>query len=597
MSSAKDEYLRRLGISEHLLQNRERQHKLIGNLRLLVAIVALVVGWLAFRHALFSGWWLLLPALIFAALVVFHERLLRALTIAQRTLTLYSKGLARIEDRWIGLGQTGDRFRDPGHVYADDLDLFGRGGLFELLSVARTQMGEDCLARWLLAPSAISRIVERQGTVAELRDKIDFREQLLILGDEEKVASYPAEFAHWAEAAPSLQQPVIRWLAFLLAILAIASFFTWVQTGIAFPFLIVLVIEACLMRGLKRRMEGVTAHVGHAAAEDLGQLAKMLKRIELEPFLSVRMRELSAQLLAHAKETPSHCIARLSYLTDLLESSHNLFVRIIDVPLLYRLQVAFALDRWRSRYGKFVRRWLEIVAETEALSSLATYAYEHPEDILPEFLETNGTTALFEGEELGHPLIPQAECVRNTVRLGRGVKVLMVSGSNMSGKSTLLRVVGINTVMAMAGAPVRARKLILTALQAGTSMRLVDSLQEHVSHFYAEISRLRKLIDLDQEIPLLFLLDEILHGTNSEDRGIGAEGLIRTLIERGAIGLVTTHDLAITHLAKTLRGAVTNVHFQDHLEAGRISFDYKLRDGVVAKSNALELMRSIGLEV
>jgi DNA mismatch repair ATPase MutS len=222
--------------------------------------------------------------------------------------------------------------------------------------------------------------------------------------------------------------------------------------------------------------------------------------------------------------------------------------------------------------------------------------WERPEDVMPEFVPE--APGLFEAEALGHPLLPAAKVIRNDVRLGGELRVLVVSGSNMSGKSTLLRAVGLNTVLAQAGAPVRALGLRLSPLAVGASLRTLDSLQDGRSRFYAEITRLREVTDLTNgAIPALFLLDELLSGTNSHDRRIGAEGIVASLVNRGAIGLVTTHDLALAHIADTLAPRARNVHFEDHIEDGHITFDYKLREGVVERSNALELMRAVGLDV
>ncbi len=251
-------------------------------------------------------------------------------------------------------------------------------------------------------------------------------------------------------------------------------------------------------------------------------------------------------------------------------------------------------------HGSVVRGWADVIAEFEALLSLAGYTHEHPDDPFPEFVEGS---ASFAATDLGHPLIPAERVVRNNVSISGKTRILLVSGSNMSGKSTLLRTVGINTVLAMAGAPVRARSLQLTGLQIGASIRINDSLHEGSSRFYAEITRLRQLFDLMQGSPtghgrpLLFLLDELLQGTNSWDRRSGAEGIVHAFAARGAIGLISTHDLALTESSGLPAGALLNVHFQDELRGGRMIFDFKLRDGVVTKSNALELMRSIGLEV
>jgi DNA mismatch repair ATPase MutS len=227
---------------------------------------------------------------------------------------------------------------------------------------------------------------------------------------------------------------------------------------------------------------------------------------------------------------------------------------------------------------------------------LGTYAFEHPGDAFPEFAEAGEGRALFDGEELGHPLLAAGKCVRNSVRLDERTRVLLISGSNMSGKSTLLRTVGINAVLAMVGAPIRGKSLRLTPVNVGTRIRSTDSLQEGRSTFYTEILHIRRVFELlDEPQPLLFLFDELLEGTNSHDRRIGAEGLIQKLLERGAIGMVTTHDLALTEIGAALGGSLRNTHFEDRVEDGEMKFDYKLREGVVTRSNAIELMRLIGL--
>jgi DNA mismatch repair ATPase MutS len=328
--------------------------------------------------------------------------------------------------------------------------------------------------------------------------------------------------------------------------------------------------------------------------DSLDLLSAILGRVEDETFSASLLRDIAERLTSH-QVRGSVAIARLRKIVDLSMSRDNLFVRLLNVPLMYSLQVAISAENWRRVHGHAVSGWLSAVGSIEALLSLATYRYEHPADPFPELLSGE---AYFDAEGLGHPLIPTAKCVTNNVHLGNGTRTLLVSGSNMSGKSTLLRAVGTNTVLAMAGAPVRAQRLRLTVLQIGASIRVNDSLQEGSSRFYAEIKRLRQIWDLASRSPhLLFLMDELLQGTNSKDRQIGAEGIVRALIDRGAIGLVTTHDLALAAVDASLAGQVQNVHFQDELEAGRIHFDYLLREGVVTKSNGLALMRSIGLEV
>jgi DNA mismatch repair ATPase MutS len=280
-----------------------------------------------------------------------------------------------------------------------------------------------------------------------------------------------------------------------------------------------------------------------------------------------------------------------------MEWARNQFFTPIAFALCWTPLHAALVEGWRRGSGGRIRAWLDAAADLEALSSLAGYAYEHPEDPFPELVDAGpDRAALLEGEALSHPLLRGA--VPNDVRLGRdGPHVLLVSGSNMSGKSTYLRTVGVNVVLALAGGAVRARRLRLTPLFAGATLRIQDSLQAGRSRFYAEITRLKELSDLAGiEVPLLFLLDEILHGTNSHDRRIGAEAVIRGLAGRGAIGLVTTHDLALTELAGS-DAALANSHFEDQVKDGEIAFDYRLRPGVVAHSNALALMRAVGLRL
>jgi DNA mismatch repair ATPase MutS len=367
----------------------------------------------------------------------------------------------------------------------------------------------------------------------------------------------------------------------------------WGLSGIATPLILIVLIEAILAYRLRGPREEVL-HGSEQAFRDLSLLSGVLARVEQHTFLAPRLQSLQRELSSEELAS-SRAIERLRAIVDLIDSRDNVILRILDIPLLYSVQVAFAAERWRRAHGRAVRSWLRVIGEIEALLCLATYSYERPDDPFPEIVEG---AACFEGIEVGHPLIRATHCIRNDVGLSMRTRVLLVSGSNMSGKSTLLRSVGINTVLAMAGAPVTAKSLRLTALRVGASIRVNDSLQDGSSRFYAEIVRLRKLFDLaDGGPPLLFLLDELLQGTNSNDRRIGADGVIQALLKRGAIGLVSTHDLALAEIGGSTKGQICNVHFQEEFENRRMVFDYKLREGIVTKSNGLALMRSIGLDV
>jgi len=533
-------------------------------------------------------------------LVGYHLRIRRERARAERAAEFYRRGLARIEDHWAGTGQPGARFDDAHHVYALDLDLFGRGSLFELLCSARTRMGEECLAGWLLAPAPVDVILGRQQAVAELRSRTDLREELAIQGEGAAAGVQPKALLEWAEAPNLLQDPARGIHVFLLTragivlpVLAVATAVIGIVTGFGTPFYLVLLAEVAILLVQGKKITRIL-HGTESAFEDLRLLSGLLLRIEREPFQAPALQALVRKLSSHTLPA-SRTIGDLSTIVNLAGSRRNQAIALFTVPLLYSLNVALAAERWRRNHGKVVRAWIETIGEIEALVSLAGYSYEHPDDPFPELVDTAVT---FEGTALGHPLIPAKRCVRNDVSVGGVSKVLLISGSNMSGKSTLLRTVGINTVLAMAGAPVRARRLRLSPLQVGASIRINDSLHEGSSRFYAEITRIRQLLDLlSQGRQLLFLLDELLQGTNSRDRKIGAEGIVRGFVTRGAVGLITTHDLAVTDLSGLGEGVLRNMHFQDELRDGRMTFDFTLREGVVTKSNGVELMRSIGLEV
>ena len=595
-NSPANEYTQRREARLKVRAERERVHLRIGNFKLLVIVAGLVLTWFSLIKNTVSDYWMILPVAVYGALAVWHELVIRARTRAERAAAFYERGLSRIDDRWAGTGEAGERFRDAKHIYAEDLDLFGTGGLFQLLCSARTAMGEEWLARWLLAPSTVAAIHERQELVAELRDKIDLREDVALKGEGLRAELDPAGLAAWAEGTAGLTSSFVRGLVAALAIACVATIVAWAITGEVLPFLIALLVNLGVYARLKKQADA--AMKGFQCNEDgLTLFAEILARIEGEPLSSPRLRRLQEDLKASGTERASHAMRRLAHMVTWIDARDSYFMKLIELPVLYSLQLGFIAEAWR-RWGRRVRVWIDVVGEMEALLSLAAYAYEHPGDPFPEIAEPENADAHFAGEGLGHPLIAAARCVRNSVRLDGKTRVLLVSGSNMSGKSTLLRTVGINLVLAMAGAPIRGKSLQLSPLALGTRIRSTDSLQEGRSNFYTEILRIRQIFTLaDEKMPLLFLFDELLEGTNSHDRQIGAEALLRSLVDHKAIGMVTTHDLALTEIAVSLDGSIRNVHFEDQIAGGEMSFDYKLRDGVVPRSNALELMRWIGLKV
>ena len=565
--------------------------------RLAVFGLGVLLAALAWR-GLLSGWLVVLPVGAFIVVVRRHEGVIQRRESAARAITFYERGLARIEDRWQGTGEPGDRFRDDRHLYANDLDLFGPGSLFELLSIARTRAGEAMLAGWLCTPASPQEIADRQQAIAELTGALDLREALSLAGADVRAGVHGDELVGWAEAPALLSPAWLRWVAAALTTALVATAALFLSGGGELPLLVVLGLQVGLAWPQQRRVERAL-HRAAVAARDLDVLAHLLERLEDHQFSAPRLRSLR-EAIDSPHGRASSAIHALHRLVELHDWQHNLIFLLLSLPVLWGTHVAWAIEAWRARHGREIREWLHAIAQFEALSSLSAFSCEHPADPFPEIVANGGSpsSALFDGEELAHPLLPAARAVRNSVRLDEGQRLLVVSGSNMSGKSTLLRTVGINAVLALAGAPVRAASLRISPLAIGATLRIQDSLQEGRSRFYAEITRIRALADAAAgPAPLLFLLDELFHGTNSQDRLVGASGVLRSLLDRGAIGLVTTHDLALTGIARALAPRAVNVHFEDWFEGGEIRFDYRMKPGPVSRSNAIALMRAVGLDV
>jgi hypothetical protein len=586
-----EQYSARLADRSARMARLDAVNARIESTRLGVGASFLIIAWLCFGPVRLSALWLMIPVFGFIALLFYHQRVRNRRSQAQRAVDYYQAGLDRLNDQWSGKGTSGARFDVQHHIYGDDLDLFGTDSLYELLCAARTQLGENILAQWLLAPAALSAIRARHLSIVDLRARLDFRESMAIDGESLKMDLHPETLDAWARAPNRLDSRWIRWTAPLLAGIAVGAIVIWAVWDLLYPLLAVIVIEAAIGYLLRKPIREAITTVENAF-DDLKVLSVLLKLIETQRFEAAPLVDLQRKLSSHSLNA-STAISKLATIVNFVEARRNPILAPFLLLLMYPLQTALAAERWRSIHGAVIHSWLEVLGEFEALLSLAQYSYEQSADPFPEFLD--GAPA-FAATGLGHPLIPAAVRVCNDVAIEGRTRVLLVSGSNMSGKSTLLRTIGINTVLAMAGAPVRATSLQLTPLQIGASIRINDSLHEGSSRFYAEITRLRRLFE-PRPVPLLFLLDELLQGTNSADRRVGAQGLIRALIHQGSIGLISTHDLALTEIDGLEPGAIENVHFQDELEDGKLKFDFKLRPGIVTKSNGIELMRSIGLDV
>ncbi len=596
------EYRRRCADREAKLKAASVSADRLGNLRLLMAGVALILVIMPLVTKDGRPWWALLPLGVgFVALGIMQDRVFDRRRQAAASVTYYREGLERLTEGWRKLPDTGDDLK-AGHRtpedYAEDLDLFGPASTFQLLNRARTAEGRRTVARWLVSPSAVDVAVQRQAAVQELSEAIDRREALITAAAGESPNALADEaLLKWAESGSPM--PMTRLLGVLgtvLPVILIASAAVFALAGVKW-FLTVMVAVQGLVFILTRQITGPRVDVISGPDRSLRRYARLIETIESTPYDAPSLKAVQARLRTEGKTAVAQ-IRGLEYLIDLLEARLNFFFAITLSPvLLWELNMALRTERWRTVVGPRLRDWFRAVGEVEALASWGAFAYERPDYCFAEFVDG---PARFESEALSHPLIDRRRVVANDVVLDGPGSVLLLSGSNMSGKSTLLRAVGLACVLSRAGAPVPAKSLRLSRLRLATSVRIVDSLAEGTSHFYAEVKRLKHIVDQarDPAEPLLYLLDEVLHGTNSRERYIGAVTVIQWLSEAGAMGIVTTHDLALAKLGDVLAPKMaTNRHFSDSVEGQKIRFDYRLREGPVRSTNAIRLMRSVGIDL
>lgn len=584
--------------SQAKLAELDRVSARYANLRGLTFLAAAgIAGLTAFGKLAKPYWWAVAGAVVvYAALAVLHHYVFRREARERLYVTLNERGLARLSGAWREFTERGERFLASSHLYTPDLDVFGQASLFQLLNETATRSGEERLASWLSAPASAEEVVARQGAARELAPRVGFRQDVCV---ESRVVSKekadPSHFIQWAEAGPSLDS--IRWsrpLALILPPITIGLYVLgqldvvprWVWWVGLFVQLGVVVATRRVLREMEEKMS--------AGEEGFVRYAPLFARIEGQKLEHPLLQRLQSGLQRQGEPPVSMHFRRFSRLYSFVEFKRHQFHPVVHLFTLWDIHALFALENWRARHGKEVRGWFEALAELEAVSCLAGFAHDRPGFAWPTLVAQGPRV---EAKELGHPLLDNP--VPNDVSLPGTRHALLITGSNMSGKTTLMRAIGANVVLALAGAPVCAREFTMSPLQVLTSMRVKDSLERGVSYFYAEVQRIKAVLDaaVAAKGQCLFLLDEILLGTNTRERQIASREVLRLLLATGACGAVTTHDLSLAALADEAGVHVVNVHFRDHLEDGKMVFDYKLRPGVVDTTNALRVLRMAGVPV
>jgi hypothetical protein len=589
------EYGRRLSERKRQLASIKSLHQRLWMYLIVAGLAGIFIAWAALSLHLVTALWILLPSVVGLSVIQSLTKNTRDHGRVQRIVHFYDLGLLRLRHEWQGRGIDGNEFLPGNHIYASDLDLFGQGSLFELLCTARTGVGRAMLANWLLHPAECARAGERQVAVSELRDTLDLREEWASVegGALDQAGSSVRD---WAEVPAVAFPPYALALAIALPIcLVVVSILAGVGVFghnwlwvIALPLVPEMFVAALLLE--KTRLTAANLDL---PSFELSLLAPLLDRLYTAHFRCSLLTSLQSQLTSSSGR-PSKQIRLLRLWAWLLNLRKIEYFALLSSPLLWGTNLTILIERWRQKNRKGLAQWLDSLGQFEALLCLARYHYENPDHtfavLKPE------SSPMFQAEALGHPLLDRKTCVRCDIALAaKNAQLIVVSGSNMSGKSTLLRSVGLNCVLALAGAPVCAARLQISSMQVACSISVHDSLLQAKSRFQAEVERLKWILALSRTNTVLFLLDEMLGGTNSADRLFGARAVINQLAANGAVGLVTTHDLALTDMVNALDGRAINVHFEEHYENDEMRFDYRMRPGVLTRTNGMNVMAALGL--
>ena len=589
------EQVRAQHAAQHATLTRRKNYALMA----LVAS-ALSIGWATI--ATFRGGPAAVPMIVgFAAVVAivwYLSKIGTGLARETRLIVYYERCLHRADGSEPQSGRTGteagQELRVAGHLFDRDLDLLGPDSLFGLLCTVRTGPGERGLAQYLLEPASHEEALSRQEAVKELLPQVELREKIALLGDSSFQQIPGRFFDEWLADEPPAFAPAFRIALAITALIAVGLLLCGLMHVLAwstvFPKLALdMLVQGSLCLLLRARvtplLQGGARLQGHVKLFSQG-----LAMLQAQHFTSPKLREL--QRLALEPTGAVKILSQLESQLAIVEQRPKEYFLIFSLLLAAGTQAAIAIARWKRSHAASMKLWLVAWSEFEALNAIATYAFEHPEDAWPELLPPSAD-AVYEAKGLGHPLLPAA--VTNDISLGQDRRFYLISGSNMAGKSTLLRSVGINAVLAYAGAPVRAQSLRLTPVRIGASLALTDSLAEGKSKFLAEVQRLSAIVEQAKSYPVLFLVDEIFSGTNSADRQTAAAAVLASLLRHGAIGALSTHDLALTELASVSSGG-TNVHMASPDVDDPLAFDYRLKPGINTSSNALAIIRLMGLE-
>ena len=597
MTSPLEIYQQQIDNHRKELGKLEKKRSLFGWLRFFSMGTAFVILWLLWS----KGLPILLP--IPFLLIGFFLFILRkdienndAIENLQRLIKISETEIEVLRHHFTDLPD-GAEFKPEHHEYANDLDIFGRASLYQYINRCTSEQGKKLFADWLLAPASDEIILQRQTAVKELESQIEWRQQLQSYGLEKPITkSIEYKINAWLkEPFQFINKPTWRVLRFLLPgisltllVLHLAGIIT---ASVFYPAILLMLL---ISFGISKQVMPAYTHLDKAATQ-LETLSKSISWIEEIHFKSGLLFQLQKAYLQNSRSS-SRTIRNLKNILDRFDIRLNPLVFIpLNTFLFWDIQQVMILENWKKENKEHIGDWFHSLAEIESLSSLANLSFNHPGWGFATISKEHGTLI---ADELGHPLIPKEKLVTNSFSTEGNEGLNLITGSNMAGKSTFLRSVGVNIVLAMMGSPVHARSFTVSNMRVISSMRVSDNLEENTSTFYAELKKLKEVIEaVYKDEKVILLLDEILRGTNSADRHTGSKALIKQLIHHQAVGLIATHDLELAKLADEFPGQLHNYHFDVQVAGDELYFDYKLKKGVCTSMNASLLMKKIGIEL
>lgn len=596
MDIPKKIYERRREYYNRILKKQNKSLNIISNLRLLVALTG--IGNTAFLYITKSYSLILtIPMtyiIIFICLVVRHNKEKHTQKYISALHKVNDDAIKRIKGDWKSFVDTGAEFQDENHSFANDLDLFGQGSLYQWINTAKTHMGRQKLKDYFTKPCRNKdEIYRRQEAVDELACKLWWRQRFMAEGMVASAHNHNPELLHnWVQEKKEFYlKPQVVIGVRLLPVLSITLGILYLTSNITYHFpLIMLGIQTLILK-FKNKERSKSLNTVYRYKDNIKTYRQMLKHFEKKHFKSVYLKELKNNLMGSEKYNAFQQIDRLEKIVEYISNRSNALFIFINILLLWDYQCMIALERWKSKSGALINIWLDTIGEVEALSSLAVIRYDNPDWAIPEI---TCKPSYLRAKHMGHPLLTSKR-VSNDLSIEPPTQVLLITGSNMSGKSTLLRTAGINLILAYIGAPVCAESFHCSIMNIHTCMRISDNLEKSISSFYAELLRIKDIVKAAKGEQVFFLLDEIFKGTNSEDRHEGAKILIKKLLKDGGIGLVSTHDLELGILEEESNKKIRNYHFQENYKNNEIYFDYKLRPGVSTTRNAMYLIKMIGI--